>query len=140
MVTTTVVMVHHLSVFVEEGGPSAVITAPVIHETLEIGVFVISTEAFVAGHLHVVSASSHLAVSALEFSVDWVASRHLHHSNIVTVVLSEAVEFSQPDGEGGPSPLGVIAEPCLSHLTLRFPSVVLLAVEFIVMRSVATTT
>jgi len=79
MVSSSIVLLHHLSVFVEEHGPCTVVVTPVIHKTLEIGVFVISAVAFVACHLFVVSASSHFHVSALELSVVGVAGWHIHH-------------------------------------------------------------
>jgi len=79
VVSSSVVLLHHFTVFVEEHGPCAVVVTPVIHETLKIGVFVISAVALVACHLFVVSASSHFHVSALELCVVVVARWHIHH-------------------------------------------------------------
>merc|ERR1712193_331637 len=89
----------------------------------------ISAVAFVASHLFIVSASSHLHVSALHLRVLMVALGHLKVAHIVSVALSELVEFLEPHGERGPSPLGVITEPRLPHLAGGGTVVVLLAVE-----------
>merc|ERR1711962_513945 len=99
---STVGRVHHHPVLLKEGGPGTVVVTPVVHESLKILVFVISAVAFVTSHLFIVSASSHLHVSTLHLCVLMVTVGHLKVTHVVSVALSELVEFLEPYGECGP--------------------------------------
>jgi len=129
MVASHTVVMHHHSVFLEESGPGTVVVTPVVHQSLKILVFMIFAVAFIASHLFIVSASSHFHVSTLHLIVLMIASGHVKVPHIVSVALSKLVEFLEPYGKSGPSPLCVITQPCLSHLTGGGTVVVLFAVE-----------